>query len=321
MALDPNPAPGPSPLTVTQVFELAGDDLIKPVSVESKSTSRDFFTTRDTKPISRVTSQDSGHQQASTSYSRRGSHHSSQPGSPHIAYQAVNREPSSDGVEATRRRKDHILTSPPHPDVARERPRESPIDTRPPRPGDENEKDKFTLQEAPKSKKPSGPPRGSKPGGFSQTVDTSLPTVKSSSAPASASIQIKEQHVLLPSNESPISLRKNIPLNSSPVVKHEAKDRDSGRTDPLWTQSSQPSPTTHLDTLPQRSDSLARAGAKDKIARRDIGAGHVGHLLTTPSNKETERIKSASAASSISKLRGGRGRTTALGISILGKCP
>lgn len=298
MALDPNPAPGPSPLSVTQVFELAGDELIKPASVEGKTTSHDYFTTKDSNTTSRVTSQDYEHPHTSiTSYSPRGSHHSSQPSSPHIAYQAGNRDASSDVVEATRRRKERTVTSSSNPDVSRERPREAPVDVRPPRPGDDGENEKFRLQEVPTSKKLTGPPRSSKSGGFSQTIDTSCMIEKSSSAPASANTQIKEQHVVLPASELPVSDGHDLPLNDSPVVKHEANDRDHRvRTDSPSKPPSQPSSSgAHLDTLPQRSDSLAKSGAKKHIARREVGAGHVGHLITTQSNKETETSKSALA--------------------------
>lgn len=297
MALDPNPAPGPSPLAITPVFELAGDELIKPSS-EGKSSSHDYFTTKGPNTTTRVTSQDYAHRRTSTiSYSPRESHHPSQPSSPHIAYQAGNRDAPPDVVETPRRRQEHPVTRSSSLDAPHERPREVPIDLRPPRPGDDGENEKFILQEVPKGKKLSGPPRSSKSGGFSPTIDTSGGTEKSSSAPASASTQIQEQLVILPANEFPVSRGNSLRLNGSPGVKHEARDRGSVRTDsPSKPTSQTASSGAHFDTLPRRSDSLARSGAKNNIARKEVGAGHVGHLLTAPSNKETENSRSTPAA-------------------------
>lgn len=300
MALDPNPAPGPSPLSVTQVFELAGDEYIKPAS-EGKTTSQDYFTARDSNTTSRVPSQDYEQPHPSmTSHSPRESRHSSQASSPHIAYQAGNREASSDRVEPTRRRKERTVTSSSNPDVARESPREAPVDVQPPRHGDDEENEKFMLQEVPKSKKLNGPSRSSKPGRFSQTIDTSCRIEKSNSAPASANTQIKEQHVVIPASELPVSHDHghDLPLVGSSVGKHEANDHDHPvRIDSPRKQPSQPpsSSSAHPDALPQRSDSMAKSGAKKHITRREVGAGHVGHLLNTQPNKETETGKSAFA--------------------------
>lgn len=334
MALDPNPAPGPSPLSVTQVFELAGDEFIKPAS-ESKPPSHDYFTARDSNTTSRVTSQEYEQpQNPLASHSPRESRHSSQASSPHIAYQAGNRDGSADRVETTRRRKERTVTSSSNPDVSRESPREAPVDTRPLHPGDDEESEKFMLQEVPKSKKLSGPGRSSKHGGFSQTIDTSYGMEKSSSAPASANTQIKEQHVVLSANELPTSTDygHDLPLMGSSIGKIEANDRDhSARIDSAWKQSSQPSSSgAHADTGPQRSDSLAKSGTKKHIARREVGAGHVGHLLTTPPNKEMETGKSAPAPPLIPagqavqapiKTNGTAGISTPMEIPLLGSGP
>lgn len=300
MALDPNPVPGPSPLSVTPVFELAGDDYIKPAS-EGKSTSNDYFAARDSNTTSRVTSQDYEQPRTSmTSHSPRESRHSSQASSPHIAYQAGSKDAASELAEGTRRRRERTATSSSNPDVSRESPREAPTETRPPRPGDDVDREKFTLQEVPKSKKLSGPARNSKSGGFSQTIDTSYIIEKSSSAPASANAQIKEQHVVLSASELPASHDHGHDLSiiGSSVGKQEANERDHPvSSDSPWKQSSQSSSSSsaQLDALPQRSDSLAKSGAKKHLVRREAGGGHVGHLLTTQSNKETESGKSAIA--------------------------
>ena len=334
MALDPNPVPGPSPLSVTHVFELAGDDYIKPAS-EGKSTSNDYFTARDSNTTSRVTSQDYEQPRTSmTSHSPRESRHSSQASSPHIAYQAGIRDATTEPVEATRRRRERTVTSSSNPDVSRESPCEASTEMQPPRSGDDEETEKFTLQEVPKGKKLSGSARNSKPAGFSQTIDTSFITEKSSSAPASANTQIKEQHVVLSGNELPLSHDHghDLPIIGSLMGKHEANERDHlVSIDSPWKQPSQSSSSSaQPDTLPQRSDSLAKSGAKKHVVRREVGAGHVGHLLTTQPNKETESGKSAIApllppagqpVQALSKANGTAGVSTPMEIPLAGSGP
>lgn len=297
MALDPNPAPGPSPLAIPPVYELAGDELIKPAS-EGKSSSHDYFTAKGPSATTRVTSPDDERPRPSTtSRSSRESRHSSQPSSPHIAYPAEIRDAPPDVGEPPGRRPAYPGTRSASPDAPHERPREAPIDAQPPRPGDEGENDKFMLQAVPKGKKPNGPSRSAKSGGFTPTIDTSRVTGKSSSAPASASTQIKEQHVILPANEYPVSRANSLRRNGSPGVKHEAHDRDPVGTDsPSKPTSQTSSSSAHVDALPRRSDSLARSGAKNNIARKEVGAGHVVQLLTPQSNKETENGRSTPAA-------------------------
>lgn len=294
MALDPNPAPGPSPLTMTPVFELAGDDLIEPPSVESKPPSHDYFTAKDSDTTSRVTSQDYEHQRTSvTSYSPRESHHSSLPGSPQISHPAGHRDTSSDVPEVVPHRREPNPGNAANSDMAREGSRDLPNDVRPPRSGHHGEDEHFLLQEVPKSKKAHGPSRSSKSGGISQTVDTSAMVEKSNSAPASANYQINEQHIIFHSNELPVSRESNSPINGSPAATSQLNELDQERTASPSRPSSQPSSSSvHLDTLPRRSDSLARSGAANNMAREVVDTGYVGSLLTVQPNPETHNSKS-----------------------------
>ena len=299
MALDPNPVPGPSPLTATQVFELAGDEFIKPPS-EGKPASHDYFTAQDSSSTSRVTSQDYEHQRTSiTSYSPRESRHSSLPSSPHLAHLAGHKDAPSDVLEVTRRRKEHSLTNAANPEGSREILREASSDVQAPRSAQDGEKENFRLQEVPKGKKFNGPARNSKAGSVSPTVDTSYVVEKSNSAPASANTQLVEQPIILSLSEPPTFHEPNPSVNDSPAVLHDPKPRDPTRTDSPSRQTSQPpSSSAHFDTVPQRSDSLPRSGTKNNIARKEVGAGHARKLSTAPSNKETETSKLALAAPS-----------------------
>lgn len=296
MALDPNPAPGPSPLTRnTQVFELAGEEMItelpgeeivKPVQIENRSSSRDYFTTKASTPVSRKLSQDYEVKHTSlVSNSPRDSRHSSQPNSPHIASQEVGWDPSHEMIENVRNRKDHNkdlkMRTTSIDAVANEMPRDAPTDVRS-RVNGEARNDKFMLQEVPKSKKSGASTRSSRSDGLSSTVDTSLPSSKPSSAPVSASTQLGEQDVSLPSTESPVSLRPKLSLQEPQQVLQDSKFQEHGSTDSPISKTLQESPAgSQLHTLPQRSDSLIKSKtSKHHIARREIAAGHIANLST-----------------------------------------
>lgn len=272
MTLDPNPAPGPSPLTRHQKFDSPGETAMKPQPAESKTSSRDYFHTNGQQvSTSRVASQDYDTTRTSpTSNSPRESRHSSQPSSPHIAYQEIGREPS-DLAETVRKRKEHGMPLGSINSLAHEKPRNLSGELRS-RPNGESRNGKFMLQEVPKSKK-SGSTRSSKSDGISPSLDTSLSSSKSSSAPASATAQAKEQQAALPT-DSPPSLRPNKSPNGSPLASQDMKNHDLGSIDSPTSQSSLASAQLH--GLPERRDSLAKSGASNRHgSRKETGGGHI----------------------------------------------
>lgn len=294
MALDPNPAPGPSPLTRHHKFDSHADTIVKAQHSDPKPSSRDYFTTKNQNPPSRVASHDyETNRISSTPNSPRDSRHSSQPSSPHIAYQEIGREPSE--VENIRKRKDHVQPPVSIGSMTHEKPRDPPIDLRS-RPNGEARNGKFMLQEVPKSKK-SGSTRSSRSEGLSPSLDVSLSSSKSSSAPASAITQVKDEPAMLPICDSPESVRPN-KANGSPLTLQDLKSHDPGSTDSPTSQSSLAS--TQVQSLPQRHDSLVKSGAsKPHISRREVGAGHIGQQPIVPSSDHAEHDKSASLPPSL----------------------
>ena len=299
MALDPNPAPGPSPLArTTQVFELPGEEIVKPQAAESKLASHDYFTPKGPPPsTSNKVLQDYETKHTSlTSNSPRDSRHSSQPGSPHIAYQELGREPH-EMVENARKRKDHIPSTSINA-VAYETPHDLTTDVRS-RPNGEARNGKFLLQEVPKNKKSGTSARNSKSDGLSSTLDTGLSSLKSSSAPASASTQIKEPSISLLSNESRTSVRPSQAINGAPFVTHDGRGQENGLIDSTSFKALQSSPaSTHSQNLPRRSDSLVKSGTSKQVTRKELAAGHSATTSTTPSNNGVENHVPASAPSS-----------------------
>lgn len=288
-ALDPNPAPGPSPLTGHAKFNSPEEKLPKSRPTEPKMYSRDYYSGNNTNgqhPISRVASHDYESTRASSGpNSPKDSRHSSQPSSPHIAYQEIGRDL---GVTHS------SINSIAH-DKPRDLPRELTSEPRA-RPTDSRET-KFMLQEVPKSKKSSST-RSSKTEGTSPSVDTSLSS-KSSSAPQSAISQSKEEEMnsQLPNGGSPLPLRLN-KTSGSPLPSQDPKLHELGLISSPTSQSFMAA--TQLHSLPQRSDSLAKSGAsRHQISRREVGSGgNAGKQANNPPSIEVENDKKLTTPSS-----------------------
>lgn len=292
-ALDLNPAPGPSPLTGHAKFNSHEEKLSKSRQTDAKMYSRDYYNGNNTNgqhPISRVASQDYESTRASSGpNSPKDSRHSSQPSSPHIAYQEIGRD-----LALTHSSINSIAHDKPR-DLPRDLPRELTGEPRA-RPTDPREA-KFMLQEAPKSKK-SASTRSSKTEGTSPSLDTSLSS-KSSSAPQSAISQAKEEEMnaQLPNGGSPLSSRPN-KMSGSPLATQDQKPYELGSTSSPTSQSS--IATTQLHSLPQRSDSLAKSGAsRHQISRREVGSGaNAGKQANNPQSIEIENDKKLTTPSS-----------------------
>ena len=305
MALDPNPAPGPSPLARRDVYDSQRDT---PTAhpAESKPNARDYFNAINS--ASRKSPIETDNTQAPFSPdSPADSRHSSQPNSPHIAYQERGRQLSSDFTDQVRKKKD--LGSNSINAIAHESPRDTPTNDSRSRRNGEAQNGKFMLQEVPKSKK--SEKRNSKPDGMASFIETTVPASKAKSAPASASTQVKEQEVTLPSHDSPSSSRSDATLSGSPrdtqgSTSHTPIDSPNLHSSPLSTQ---------LKTLPERGDSLARpTHGKQASARREMDTGTISKLSMTISNSENGFDQPASAppttttqASALADATGSRG--------------
>ena len=294
MAFDPNPAPGPSPLTRDQPFESQEDGLVKTHAGEGKTAARDYFPIKAHVPASRQTSQDYETLHSSSAPdSPRDSRHSSQPSSPRLAYRELSREPSSDLMDTVRKRKDQHVANNSINSFMLEHPRDLSHETRP-HVNTDSYPGGFVLQEAPKSKRSGGSTRSSKSEGLSPTIDTSLSSSKSSSAPVSAGAHTKEQPNSFSGGGSPPTLRSHKALNEPQFLTHNTADYDHINPSPSIPHT--PKSGGQLHELPQRSDSLAKSGpSKHQILRREVGAGRAGKLSTTQLNHEIENDPPASA--------------------------
>ena len=282
MALDPNPAPGPSPLARRELFD-EQRNTPKSQQNESNPTARDYFNA--IKSASRRSPiEKESIQTAPGPVSPISSRHSSppsQPQSPHIAYQERGRQLSTDLTDQVRSKKE--LGSKSINAIAHETPRDTSSEEHRPR---RNGESKFMLQEAPKKK------RNSKSDPIPPMRDTSMPAPKTKSAPMTASTQVKEQHVVVPSHESPTSSRSEATLSGSPLGtqgsrSYTSTDSPVSHTSPLSTQ---------LKTLPERGDSLAKPSlGKQSVPRREMDVATVSKPANNASNFESGHEKPASA--------------------------
>ncbi|KAL8766831.1 MAG: hypothetical protein Q9209_006489 [Squamulea sp. 1 TL-2023] len=285
MALDPNVVPGPSPMIISDQFNSpsAEKENIKPKAHPPRSGSQDYFTLKGASKSRKPSHDPQPNHVNSHPDSPRDSGHSSQPSSPHIAYQEIGRELSSDAVETVRKRKENgVGTS--LAAVANDRPGgESPHAIRSTASSEDSRSGKFMLQDAPKSKKSGGSTRNS------QSLTTSTPDPMGSntsrSAPPTANSQAKEQQVAVPPVESPRSLIPELLKHDSPGAAQESRPTDNGITDSSTPHSSPVS--TQIPSLPQRGDSLLRS--KHPTSRKEnLGANSTSKLLTNLIKDERE---------------------------------
>ena len=288
MALDPNPAPGPSPLTRSRKHDVREEQT---KSAEGKSNPRDYFTAKAQQSSSRRPSQDhESAQLSSRSGSRPGSHGDSGPSSPHIAYQEKGREPTTDILDTIRKRSELGPTA--GLDKIRDTPGDLPTTMRPSR-NVKTENEQFRLQEVPKSRKaPGNSARNSRSDFPSPPLDTSIGNPKPVSAPASASAQFKEQKISALSDDSPRSLQDT--TNGSPQTSQDPKsDENTPKDSP---QSRSFSLHTQLQYLPQRGDSLFKSTAKPSaISRKDVTPTATTKLSNSALAEETDHEQTDSA--------------------------
>ncbi|KAL8949777.1 MAG: hypothetical protein Q9222_004139 [Ikaeria aurantiellina] len=286
MTLDPNVVPGPSPMVINDQFNSpsAEKENVKPPGPPPRSGSRDYFNVKGSaKPRKASQDQHINPPPPSHSNSPRDSGHSSQPSSPHIAYQEIGREMSSDAVESTRKRKEtgngNSLAA-----VANDRLQdESPQPARTKSVNEGSRSGKFMLQEVPKNKKSGGSTRNSQSDSTSHLE--AMSSTMSKSAPASANAQVREQQVAIPSNDSPRSLKLDPSNSESPRPSQDSRIAENGTTDGSTTHSSPIS--THVQVLPQRGDSLLKS--KHPGSRKEsLPTNTAGKLLSSLINSESE---------------------------------
>ncbi|KAL8971136.1 MAG: hypothetical protein Q9183_001196 [Haloplaca sp. 2 TL-2023] len=288
MTLDPNVLPGPSPMISNDPFNSpsAEKENVRPEAPPPRSRSRDYFTVKGaTKPRKTSLEHQTDHA-TSQPDSPRDSGHSSQPSSPHIAYQEIGRQMSSDVMEPNRKKKEnvngHSMAT-----TTKDRSRgESPQAVRSRSVNEDSRNGKFKLQEAPRSKKPSASTRNSEADALvlSEPMGASL----SKSAPATANTDVTEQHATissLSSVDSPPSSRPDPSTNSSPRTGQDSRTTENGITDPSTTHSSPVS--TQLPTLPQRGDSLIKS-KHPNTKKENAPTTSASKLLTGPIDDENE---------------------------------
>ncbi|KAL9004243.1 MAG: hypothetical protein Q9188_002933 [Gyalolechia gomerana] len=281
MALDPNVLPGPSPMINNEQFNspLAEKENIKP---PPRSGSRDYFSVKGNAKQQKGSQDHQTNHAPSHPDSPRDSGHSSQPSSPHIAYQEKGRDLSMDTQETVRKRKEsgtgNSLAA-----VANEPPRgESPHTTRTQSLNEGPRNGKFQLQEVPKSKK-SGASTSNSQSEPTSTLETMGSSI-SRSVSIAANSPPKEQPLTITSTDSPRSSRPEPSNSDSPRMGQELKPTENGTTASSTTHSSPIN--THIQHPPQRGDSLLKS--KDPNIRKESAAAASANELLTLNGIERE---------------------------------
>ena len=258
MALDLKTVPDISPMTRHQHFD-SPDAVTKSQHAEGRTNSRDYFNVKASHISSQKSSNDHDKSQGSP---HQASILGSQPSSPHIAYQEKGRDPTSDIIGTIRKRNEQGLTSSLSNIAAFDKADESPKAGRP-------ENEKFRLQEVPKRKKSGASNRNSRVEFPSTILDTTVTDAKSKSAPVSASTQLKEQHITI-SKSSPNSAPSTETFSDSPHTPQDSRSRENGSR---ITPTSNSPPSTQLQHVPLRGDSLQKAATKQPVISRKEVAG------------------------------------------------
>lgn len=282
MVLDSNPAPGPSPMVRR---EPAPREPASPPQPEHKPNARDYFNGKNNVTRKPAREHEDSPQMPQYHDSPNISRHSSQPNSPHIAYQERGRQLSNEYADGARRKKDHHGNNSINA-IANEGLRDFSGEQRQRRNGENQNNTRFMLQEVPKNKKVERRPTNDE--APSPAVDTKMPLSNSKSAPSPASTQVCEQQVVLPAHVSPASSRSDATLSGS--SQDLMAVRSYGSTD----SPSQSSPlATQLKNLPERGDSLAK-GMPGRVqpARRETEASKLSNAIAS---SESDKDKPASA--------------------------
>ena len=308
MKLDPNSVPGPSPLVRREDHGTRSSPLN-----EGKANSRDYFNIKHN-ALRKPNAEHEPLQKLPSAESADGSGHSSQPNSPHIAYQERGRQLSTElNADLGRKKREHGPNNSIN-SVANENVRGAWVgDARSKRSGDTEPNGTFMLQEVPKSKK--SEKRNSMSDGRPPPMDTSFPTVSATrSAPVTASTQLKEQQVTIPLHESPNSSRSDATFSGSPRDTHGSRSRTS-------TESHSSPLSTQLKNLPERGDSLTKSG-QHPPPRRSGESGTASKLANSITSNMDEHDKPASAPPSTtlphSGASGSRGAPRIPDLSVAG---
>ena len=250
MALDLHPGLGPSPLTRQQPPEFEMEDTsLTPLGTESIPSSRDYFTTKNSRSTSQKPPQPLDSSKLSTpSTSKPSSRRNSVPTSPHIAFQEKGRGPSLEVQSSVTKGSESSANN----GTERTTPNGKSDDLSQ---KSQRENERFRLQEVPKHKR-----SGSSKNGLKQDLPNIGESIqeprKAFTAPVVTNGHISEQHVVT-SASSPASTRSHDVSGPSPRDSLDARYQESSMKE---SPNFQVSPlSTALHNVPLRGDSLQKS--------------------------------------------------------------
>ena len=236
MALDPNPAPGLSPLHQQQ-FELDGSGSNPARRADMNS---DYFAVN------------SGSASRKDSYVQPLSGEDSRPASPHTAIKEQGWDGKQEPPAPPRRR-----------GASAAQDKKSNNTSQPARHSEQN---KFQLQEAPKRKQSVGSKRNSK--GEPVLAPDAAAESKGRNGSGLVHGPLREQHVNISANEqSPRTSSLGAVQTASPRMSQDSRGDENASNEPAKPV------TTEIPVLPKRGDSLLKNAPSSAIPRKEIGSG------------------------------------------------
>jgi flagellar biosynthesis/type III secretory pathway chaperone len=242
-----------------------------------KQTTRDYFSTKSAYNSRKVSENQENVRPTTSGPESRGGSQPSSPQTPHIAFQEKGRDPAPEVLDTMRKRSGTgnkgALTNGSGNDKTRETRENSTRNGN----GNSNgngskDSEKFKLQEVPKRRKSGSSARNSR-SEITSPLDTSITPSQSKSAPASASVNSKDNNTLSSSESTAISRSDSVTASS--IVSKESKTTETGSIDSSKPHSSPKS--TQNQNFPQRGESLQSPVAKvPTISRKEVPASKYG---------------------------------------------
>ncbi|OCK86068.1 RhoGAP-domain-containing protein [Lepidopterella palustris CBS 459.81] len=283
-ALDPNPAPGPSPLGKSRKYNEGPVEAVQNKAADSKS-GRDYFNRPATNTSHREALKENrpGSSRSTSTERERPAPKPAPPSSPHIAYQEKGRLPSENLLGSVRKRNEPAqpASSNASPTLGIDRSRSQHASSPSTSAVSPNQSDAFKLQEVPKSKK-----AGSRNGSKSEVQ---------SPVQSSPSLDLSGR-TLSPQLDSSISLSP-VPLDNSQSPLEQKPAHEESPT--ASSQASSYSSTQKVER-PARGDSLAASSLRPTVSRKEVPSREAPSTPTAPIHE-----RKLSAGGNLSQLNGG----------------
>lgn len=276
LALDPNPAPGPSPFVDSRKYQ---EEAVKRGGAreqDNKQPTMDYFgNARNAQPTNHRDVLREDRASSSRSNSTERDRQQKATSSPHIAYQEKGRQPSSDLMESIRKRKEPGAPASTGTSPVTGMDRQRVQHATSPSPDASNHSENFKLQEAPRPKK-SGSRKGSRTEDKSPSqASSSQDMLDSQRSPSSDASTVTSPTSL----ESSLVSGQELPRESPKFLQESASSHSSAP----------------VVERPTRGDSLVTGTHRQAVARKEVATRSSPSTPTAPIHQRQASTASTKA--------------------------